>query len=194
MSDNTISNNVYGILAGPLLCAYNNIQNNAYYGFVLDSSNFVQQASLPASIRVTYEVNATNNWWGTTDASAVNQTIYDFKNDAILGEVFFMPFLTAPNSAAPARGYTPTAGATVSAATLATPNVASPAPTRAVPEIQTWIILPLFAAISVLLLFFRHKLKWKSRIAIYPHIRCLHEIFRAICQQVTQRCQSDLEG
>jgi hypothetical protein len=53
------------------------------------------------------DVNATFNWWGTTDAEAISQLIYDFKNDANLGNVTFTPFLTAPNPQAPV--YTPPA-------------------------------------------------------------------------------------
>jgi hypothetical protein len=43
------------------------------------------------------DVDASNNWWGTTDTQAINQTIYDFKDDFTLGVVTFVPFLTAPN-------------------------------------------------------------------------------------------------
>jgi hypothetical protein len=41
-------------------------------------------------------LNATYNWWGTTDVQAINQSIYDFKNDFSLGVVTFIPFLNSP--------------------------------------------------------------------------------------------------
>ena len=37
---------------------------------------------------------------GTTDQQAINQTIYDFKDDFTVGTVNFVPFLTAQNSEA----------------------------------------------------------------------------------------------
>ena len=46
---------------------------------------------------ISTNVNATYNWWGTTDTQAINQTIHDNKNDFNLGTVEFVPFLTAPN-------------------------------------------------------------------------------------------------
>ncbi len=46
------------------------------------------------------DVDATNNWWGTTNASLIKQTIYH--DDNYSGSVFFTPFLTAPNPYAPA--------------------------------------------------------------------------------------------
>ena len=64
----------------------NNFQNNRDYNFYL---------GLAAS------VNATYNWWGTTDTQAINQTIYDNKNDFNLGTVTFVPFLSEPDSHAP---------------------------------------------------------------------------------------------
>jgi hypothetical protein len=50
----------------------------------------------------TSDVDATYNWWGTTDVAKINQSIYDFKKDFNLGTVAFVPFLTAPNPQAPA--------------------------------------------------------------------------------------------
>jgi hypothetical protein len=63
----------------------NNIYANTNYNIYLAVSN---------------NVNATNNWWGTTDTQSINQTIYDSKNDFNLGTVNFIPFLTEPNPAA----------------------------------------------------------------------------------------------
>ena len=42
-------------------------------------------------------VNATYNWWGTTEIQAINRTIHDFKNDFNLGVVTFTPVLVEPN-------------------------------------------------------------------------------------------------
>ncbi len=92
--NNTITNNEYGmqIEAYSSSAIYsisnNNIYDNINYNFLLTGS-------------ITSDINATNNWWGTTDTSAINQTIYDFKDDFTLGSVSFVPLLNAPNPQAP---------------------------------------------------------------------------------------------
>jgi parallel beta-helix repeat protein len=88
IQNNTITNNQIGILnptpMQKIIC--NNIESN---------SNYNMQVGTQSS------VNATYNWWGTTDTQAINQTIYDNKNDFNLGTVTFVPFLTEPNPEAP---------------------------------------------------------------------------------------------
>lgn len=46
-------------------------------------------------------LDVTNNWWGTTDSTAIGTQIYDFLDDANKGVVTFTPFLTAPVESAP---------------------------------------------------------------------------------------------
>lgn len=65
----------------------NNIQDNKQYNIVLSDSR---------------NVDASSNWWGTTDTQAINSTIKDFKNDFNLGNVEFLPILDTPNTQAPA--------------------------------------------------------------------------------------------
>jgi hypothetical protein len=112
---NTISGNSIGIslsvsnyLTTPKI-SNNNIQNNAQHNFYLGSGT-------------SNDVDATYNWWGTTDTQAINQTIFDIKNDFNLGTVDFVPFLTAPNPEAPTL---PTSIPTPS------PSESSPMPTSA---------------------------------------------------------------
>jgi hypothetical protein len=83
--NNTIANNVLGIDGGFSTLVFNNIQNN------INNIHYTSSA----------DANATYNWWGTTDVAAINQTIYDYKNDFTLGRVNFVPLLTAPNPFAP---------------------------------------------------------------------------------------------
>lgn len=91
--NNTIIYNTYGIslsrqftaVTAPVIL-YNNIYDNTNYN--LKSS-------------VSDEINATLNWWGTTDTQAVNQTIYDFYDNFQFGKVIFAPFLTEENLDAP---------------------------------------------------------------------------------------------
>lgn len=85
--NNTIENSEIAIRRplSPSIIRYNNIvgysQNSIY--MKLDCS----------------EVDATYNWWGTTDAEAIAQSIYDFEDDYNLAKVNFEPFLTEPNPA-----------------------------------------------------------------------------------------------
>jgi hypothetical protein len=45
----------------------------------------------------TNNVDAANNWWGTTDQTAISNQIHDRNNDFNLGIVNFTPFLTQSN-------------------------------------------------------------------------------------------------
>jgi hypothetical protein len=88
--NNTIENNYIGIqqvnnFDFPTVI-YNNLQNNSYNLFL--------------SHLVTSNVNATYNYWGTTNQTAISNTIYDNKDDSNLGTVNLVPFLTAPNESA----------------------------------------------------------------------------------------------
>jgi hypothetical protein len=87
--DNTIANNLVAGIWGPNSAAtiyHNNIYGNAQNVHLTELDN----------------ITAVNNWWGTTDASAINQTIWDHKNDPDnLGILTFDPYLTEPNSLAP---------------------------------------------------------------------------------------------
>jgi parallel beta-helix repeat protein len=87
---NNVTNNTIGIdlkdCSSPTILhnnIYNNSQNNIY---------------LSSSPNWSTDIDASYNWWGTTDTQAINQTIYDFKNDFNLANVTFIPFLTAPYS------------------------------------------------------------------------------------------------
>lgn len=93
---------------------YNNLENNFDYNFYLSASN---------SPDVSY------NWWGTTDETAINQSIYDFKNDFNLGTVDFQPILTSPSSNAPAATPTPTPTPQQTPATSPTP-LPTPTPSQ----------------------------------------------------------------
>lgn len=95
IQNNTIMNSQIGI-SGPWqgyfvnppssAIAYNNIYSNTKY-------NFQSYSNL--------NINATYNWWGTADTQAINQTIYDFKNNFNFGNISFIPFLSTPNPQAP---------------------------------------------------------------------------------------------
>jgi hypothetical protein len=88
ITNNTITNNGIGIeveLLQAKLIAQNNIYDNQY--------------NLKVSTIDT--INATNNYWGTTDPQAINETIYDKKYDYKTGTANFVPFLAEINTYIP---------------------------------------------------------------------------------------------
>jgi parallel beta-helix repeat protein len=91
IANNTFAFNNVGIRVGSSSqnISYNNFQITSGYNIYLSSGTIGN-------------VDAINNWWGTTDTQAINQSMYDSKNDFNVGTVNFVPFLTASNTAAPA--------------------------------------------------------------------------------------------
>ncbi len=63
---------------------YNNIEGYNYYG--------IRQGGNSNN-----DIDATYNWWGTTDTAEIDQNILDYYDDYNLGEVNYTPFLTEPN-------------------------------------------------------------------------------------------------
>ncbi len=87
---NTITENSVGLDVS----AFSNqsvLMDNNIYG------NINMSIKLEASSKATY-INASNNWWGTTDTVVISQSIYDSKNNSSLGTLVFIPVLSTPNS------------------------------------------------------------------------------------------------
>jgi subtilisin family serine protease len=61
---------------------FNNIYNNSNYNVLMKYNNYE-------------DVNAQNNWWGTTDAVEIENKLYDYYDDTNLGKVIYNPFATA---------------------------------------------------------------------------------------------------
>jgi hypothetical protein len=139
ITNNLISNNSVGIVVSSQMTILNNTIANSNIGIQLYSAlatiaynniinctrNSVQLSSVSSA------VNATYNWWGTTDTQAINLTIRDYKYDFNLGKVSFVPFLTEPNPEA--------------------------MPTE-IPEFPSWIVLPLFLAATLAVVVVRKKI------------------------------------
>ncbi len=153
ITENTLFNNSYGVLGTN--CSYNNIQNSSQYNFALgEFGNYL----------LTGNVDATNNWWGTNDTEAINQTIYGSKNNSSLGNVTYEPFLTSPNSAAPIQDYPIAAGSTLTPLAAPSQSPAPPSPlstsspttttsptrTSTNPEYIAAIILAIIIALGIL--------------------------------------------
>jgi parallel beta-helix repeat protein len=118
IESNTIAGNEVGIkftgTAKECQVINNNIEENTNYSIYLQE--------------VRYEdVSVTNNWWGTTDQSAIANSFYDYYKDFNLGKVNFVPFLTAPNPNAPAKpALIPTPPPTSSPSPATTPTSTPP--------------------------------------------------------------------
>ena len=69
---------IYLYLAPPTKISYNNIYGNREYNIAMAENN-------PEG------VDASNNWWGTTDAAAIAKTFFDKTADETLGKVSFEP-------------------------------------------------------------------------------------------------------
>lgn len=85
VKNNTIANNAIGVYLAQGYFNYNNFEDNSEYNMYVFSKS---------------DVNATHNWWGTTDASVIDQKIWDYTDDFSLGKVNYMPILTMHNSQA----------------------------------------------------------------------------------------------
>lgn len=87
LQNNTFSNNSIAIKlqSTSASIAYNNFQNNKENIHLGVSTNF----------------NAAYNWWGTTNQTAIKESMYDYYQNFNLGNVTFLPLLSAPNPQAP---------------------------------------------------------------------------------------------
>jgi len=60
---------------------YNSIFGNTPYDLAADSDN---------------EVDASYNWWGTTNETLIQESIYDYYDDFNLGKVTYKPYISSP--------------------------------------------------------------------------------------------------
>lgn len=95
ISENTITGNENGISLVRQLTAVNSatIRNN----------NIFSNLNYNINLAVPDNIDATNNWWGTTTPSVIDEMIKDHADDSALGTVTHTPFLTTPNPNAPAE-------------------------------------------------------------------------------------------
>ncbi len=91
---NTIANNKIGLVVfdtpNSLTITNNNFEQNSQYNIYLGQES-VYGTTAP-------DINAANNWWGTTDIAIIAQSIFDHKNNNNLGNVTIEPILTAHNA------------------------------------------------------------------------------------------------
>lgn len=107
-SGNTVANASIGINAAGGTVRYDTIGNNQVGIAVSSASANISQNNIFANTQynlgmsTTNAADVSNNWWGTTDPAAINQTIYDNKNSTSIGKANFTPFLSDPITTAPA--------------------------------------------------------------------------------------------
>ena len=143
IESNTIAKNAIGIkfmgTAQECQIINNNIQENTNYSIYL--------------YQTTDDVNVTNNWWGTTDQSAISTSFYDYYKDFNLGKVNFIPFLTAPNSNAPLISSfvepSPSPSPSPSPPTPSPETTPTPTPTQEPQQTEQEIIIGVVIAVVV---------------------------------------------
>ncbi|MFH1630805.1 MAG: NosD domain-containing protein, partial [Candidatus Aenigmatarchaeota archaeon] len=107
---NNITNNVVGVYL------YQNCTNNSFINNTI--ANNTNQSYYNNQ---TFDVNASNNYWGTTVTATINASIYDGKNDSNLGNVTFTPILSVPYGSPAALA----CGDTITSSTNMTENLTS---------------------------------------------------------------------
>lgn len=72
-------------------------------GLLLDANNIFHNHLLTGSVRnnIANELDIRGQYWGTTDTLAIDELIWDFFDDGLLGEMNFLPFLPEANTDAP---------------------------------------------------------------------------------------------
>jgi hypothetical protein len=107
IANNTIVSNTYGIH----LTSYTFNRNQEQVEVVYNNIYGNNYAVLVQFERSQKTVNMTYNWWGTTDASRIAQSIYDNTTDPSQTKVDYVPFLNEANPQASPNLTLPTSSA-----------------------------------------------------------------------------------
>jgi hypothetical protein len=82
------------------------IRYNTFYGYsttveiqgtingTVSQNNFLGTPSNHVALGGDYDINVSNNWWGTTDANKISTMLHDYYDDFRLGIVTFSPILS----------------------------------------------------------------------------------------------------
>ena len=66
----------------------------------IHNNNLIDNEAIKNAGAQNYTVD--NNYWGTTDTTQIDQKIFDFNDNSLLGLVTYTPILTTPVTTAPA--------------------------------------------------------------------------------------------
>jgi parallel beta-helix repeat protein len=140
---NTITKNANGISIhnnpSPTI-TNNNIEDNTNYNLRIASSTQVN-------------INAANNWWGTTDTAKIDEKIWDYNDsdDFNTGKVNYIPFLTESNPQAMPNQNAPIPTPATSPLPSQNPTATPATPQTGLNEIEL-AILTVLIVIAVLLI------------------------------------------
>ena len=79
-------------------------EGGPFITLVLNNSNISNKTPLELrndNEQGTPNLDATSNWWGTTDSAEIADKIYDWFDDSTKGLVDYIPYLTSPDTDAP---------------------------------------------------------------------------------------------
>jgi len=108
---NTVVENVYGLYFEGKYVDYEISYNNIFAN---------QQANAKTLSNYPDNINLSNNWWGTTNTTIIDQGIYDYYDDFSRGKVYYQPILTEFVSSAPPYTTTTTSTSTTSSTSTST--------------------------------------------------------------------------
>ena len=97
MSQNVIINNTATIISGGIdVCngCFPTIHGNDLYNNQVILQGIPRPNDLSDENTVRTLIDASQNWWGTTDPTAVERRVFDHQDNAGLGSVTVTPFLT----------------------------------------------------------------------------------------------------
>jgi hypothetical protein len=87
ITDSVFTGNLIGI----------KLRGNKLTGAKIQQCNLAGNQQWTVEDHTTHVVDATNNWWGTTDTQQIDQAIYDGSEDVNADYVNYLPVLSAAN-------------------------------------------------------------------------------------------------
>ncbi|MCJ7763172.1 hypothetical protein MUP38_06950, partial [Candidatus Bathyarchaeota archaeon] len=124
------NNNLSGIIGNYITGSkvVNNSNNGILGGKILNYNDIYGNKPFDLKLVDSQDVDATSNWWDTTNETLIREQIYDYYDDFNLGKALYIPFLT---DFAPQPTPTPTATPTPTPTPTSTPTptpTATPSP------------------------------------------------------------------
>lgn len=104
IKQNTITGNNTGIVASGNIISKNIISGNEigiltgeykYLQLSVSRNNIFDNLDYNIKVQTSADIDAVNNYWGTTDTTIIDEKIYDYYDDISLGKVNYIPFATA---------------------------------------------------------------------------------------------------